>query len=101
MLSNVGGLEKKNRGEGGHRREVQNFCNFVCFEILGISYRSRLDWGSYIVSITKTAYKKIGALISSMKFLTLYLYESTIRTCLEYCCYVWADAPSCYLDWIC
>ena len=28
----------------------------------------------------------------------LYLYRSTIRPCMEYCCHVWADAPSCYLD---
>ena len=37
-----------------------------------------------------------------MKFLSpevaLYLYKSTIRPCMEYCCHVWAGAPSCYLD---
>ena len=37
-----------------------------------------------------------------MKFLfhevALYLYKSTIYTCMEYCCHVWADAPSCYLE---
>ena len=36
-----------------------------------------------------------------MKFLSpevaLYLYKSTIRPCMEYCCHVWAGAPSCYL----
>ena len=46
--------------------------------------------------------KKIGALISSMKFLSpevaLYLYKSTICPCMEYFCHVWAGAPSCYLD---
>ena len=61
-----------------------------------------LDWGSYIVSIAKTASKKIGALIHSMKFLSpevaLYLYKSTIQPCMEYCCHVWAGAPSCYLE---
>ena len=45
---------------------------------------------------------KIGALICSMKFLSpevvLYLYKSTIRPCMEYCCHVWAGAPSCYLE---
>ena len=55
-----------------------------------------------IISIAKTASKKIGALIHSMKFLSpevaLYLYKSTIRPCMEYCCHVWAGAPSCYLD---
>ena len=37
-----------------------------------------------------------------MKFLSLavalYLYKSTIRVCMEYCCHVWAGAPSCYLE---
>ena len=72
------------------------------FKMLGLTFSSKLDWGSYIVSITKTASKKIGALIRSMKFLSpevaLYLYKSTIRPCMEYCCHVWAGAPSCYLE---
>ena len=62
----------------------------------------KMDGGSYIISIVKTASKKIGALIRSMKFLSpevaLYLYKSTIRPCMEYCCHVWAGAPSCYLE---
>ena len=70
--------------------------------MLGLTFSSKLDWGSYIISIAKTASKKIGALIRSMKFLSpevaLYLYKSTIRSCMEYCCHVWAGAPSCYLD---
>ena len=28
----------------------------------------------------------------------LYLYKSTICPCMEYCCHVWAGAPSCYLE---
>ena len=28
----------------------------------------------------------------------MYLYKSTMQPCMEYCCYVWACAPSCYLD---
>ena len=28
----------------------------------------------------------------------LYLYKSTTRPCMEYCCHVWAVAPSCYLE---
>ena len=73
---------------------------------------SKLDWGSYIISIANTPSKKIGALIRSMKFLSpevaLYLYKSTIRPCMEYCRHGWAGAPSCYLElpdnlqkWIC
>ena len=72
------------------------------FILLGLTFSSKLDWGSYIVSPAKTASKKIGALIRSMKFLSaevaLYLYKSTIRPCMEYCCHVWAGAPSRYLD---
>ena len=72
------------------------------FKMLGLTYSSKLDWGSYIISIAKTASKKIGALICSMKFLSpevaLYLYKSTIWSYMEYCCHVWAGAPSCYLD---
>ena len=72
------------------------------FKMLGLSFSSKLDWGSYITSITKTASKKIGALIHSMKFLSpevaLYLYKSTIRSSIEYSCHIWAGAPSCYLE---
>ena len=72
------------------------------FKMLGLTFSSKLDWDSYIVSIAKTASKKIGALIHSMKFLSpevaLYLYKSTIRPCIEYYCHVWAGAPSCYLE---
>ena len=72
------------------------------FKMLGLTFSSKLDRGSYIISIAKTASKKIGALIRSMKFLspevTLYLYKSTICPCMEYCCHVWAGAPNCYLE---
>ena len=62
--------------------------------------------------IAKTDYKKIGTLIISIKFLSpeaaLYLYKSTTCSCMEYCCYVLAGAPNCYLElldklqkWIC
>ena len=72
------------------------------FKLLGLTVSSKLDWGSYIVSIAKTASKKIGALIHSMKFLSpevvQYLYKSTIGPCMEYCCHVWTGTPSCYLD---
>ena len=70
--------------------------------MLGLTFSSKLDWGSYIASIAKTASKKIGALIRSMKFLSpeiaLYIFKSIIRPCMEYCCHVWAGAPSCYLE---
>ena len=43
------------------------------FKMLVLTFSSKLDWGSYIISIAKTASKKIGALISSqllLKFLS-------------------------------
>ena len=56
------------------------------FNMLGLIFSFKLDWGSYIISIAKNSSKKIGALIRSMKFLSpevaLYLCKSTI-------CYAW------------
>ena len=72
------------------------------FEMLGLTFSSKLDWGSYIISIAKSASKKIGALIRSVRLFSpevaLYLYKSTILPCMEYCCHAWAGAPSCYLE---
>ena len=72
------------------------------FNMLGLTISSKLDWSSYIISIAKTASKKIGALIRSMMFpspeVVLYLYKSTIQPCMEYCCHVWAGAPSHFLE---
>ena len=55
------------------------------FLMLGLTFSSKLDWGSYVISITKTAFKKIGVLIRSMRFLSpeVALYR-----------YVWAGVPS-------
>ena len=62
------------------------------FKMMGLTFSSKLDRGSYIISIANTASKKFGALICSMKFLSpevaLYLYKSTIQLCMEYCCHV-------------
>ena len=70
--------------------------------MLGLTFSSKLDWGSHIFSIAKTASKKIEALIRSMKFVSLevalYLYKSTMRPWVEYCCHVWAGARTCYFQ---
>ena len=79
--------------------------------MFGLTFSTKLDLDSYIISIAKTASKKIGALIRSMKFLSpeiaLCLYKSTIQPCMKYC-HVWTCAPSCDLElldkiqkWIC
>ena len=61
-------------------------------KMMGLTFSCKLNWDSYIISIAKTASKKIGALIHSMKFLSsevaLYLYKSTVQPCMEYCCHV-------------
>ena len=73
-------------------------------KMMGLTFSSKLDWGSFIISITKSASKKIGALIRSMKFLSpevaLHLYKSTIRPCMAYFGHVWAGAPNCYLEFL-
>ena len=55
--------------------------------MLRLTFSSKLDWGSYVISIAKTASKKIGALTRSMKFISpevaLCLYKSTIRPCVR------------------
>ena len=68
------------------------------FKMLGLTFSSKLDWGSYIISIAKTASKKIGALILSMKFLSPEIVMYTICPCMQYCCCVWAGAASCYVE---
>ena len=70
------------------------------FKIL--TFSSKLGWGFCIISIAKTACKKIGVLIHSMKCLSseiaLYLFKSTIEFGMEYYCHVWVGPPSCYLE---
>ena len=66
--------------------------------MLKLTFSSKLDWGSYIISIAKTASKKFGAFNLLSPVVALYLYESTIQTCVEYSCHVWVGAPSCYLE---
>ena len=62
-------------------------------KMVWLTFSSKLDWGSYIISIT---------LIRSMKFLSpevvLYLCKSALCPCMEYCCHVLADVPSCYWE---
>ena len=66
------------------------------FKMLGLTLFSKLDWGSYMVSFAKTASKKIGTLICSLKFLSpevaLYLskvYHTAmyriLLSCLGWC----------------
>ena len=71
------------------------------FKMLGLT-SFKLDWDFCIISIAKTASKKIAALIRSMRFFSpevaLYLYKSTKCPCMEYCCHISAGAPSWHLE---
>ena len=94
--------QSKNTGAIDVKMDGSVFEEKTSFKMLGLTFSSRLDWGSYIASIAKTVSKKIGALIRSVKFLSpevaLYLYKSTIQPCMEYCCHVWVGGPSSYLE---
>ena len=57
------------------------------FKMLGLTFSSKLDWGCYIISIVKTASKKIAALICFMKFF-FFLRLLCISTSLSYI-HVW------------
>ena len=56
--------------------------------MLGLTFFSKLGWGSYIISIAKFLSLEVA----------LYLYKSTICPCTEYYCHSWADAPRCCLE---
>ena len=60
--------------------------------MMGLTFSSKLDWGSCIISIAKTTTKKIGALIHSMKFLSAEVAHVTMHeillSCLGWCSYV-------------
>ena len=79
---------------------------WVCFQeknhlLRNCGCLSHLNWikAQHIISIAKTASKKIGALICSTKFFSaevaLHLYKSTILPYMEYCCHVSVGAPAC------
>ena len=67
----------------------------LSFKMMKLTISSKLDWGSYIISIANSVSKKIGAIICYMKFIsldvTLYLYKSIICPCMEYCCHIWTS----------
>ena len=93
--NNTGSIDVKM--DGSVLEEISSFN-----KMLGLTFSSKLYWGSYILSTDKTASMKIGALIRSVKFLSpevaLHLYKSTIRLCMEFCRHIRAGAPSCYLE---
>ena len=71
------------------------------FKILGLPFFSKLDWGSYIVSMIKLLNRKLESIFVLWGFfllLLLCLYKSIKQSCMEYSCHVWAGASNCYLE---
>ena len=58
----------KNNGSIDMKMDGSVFEEKSSFKMMGWTFSSKLDWGSYIISIAKIASKKTGALIRSMKF---------------------------------
>ena len=72
-------------------------CWIFFFFLIGLRV---LHWLYYFGFITSL--KKIEAWICCMKFLppeaAVYLYKSSLRSCMKTCYHTCADSPSCYLD---
>ena len=70
--------------------------------LLGLDISTNTGWEMYISGIAKSASMRVGCLYRARKFLppevTLYLYKTTIRPLMEYCCHIWAGAPACHLS---
>ncbi len=69
--------------------------------LLGLTLTADLRWNKYIESIASSTARKVGSLCRARKFFSpesiLQIYKTTIRPCMEYCCHIWAGAPSAYL----
>ena len=62
------------------------------FRLLGLDISTNVSWERYISGIAKSASMRVGCLSRARKFLThdatLYLYTTTIRPLMEYCCHI-------------
>ena len=76
--NNTGAIDMKMDGSAPEEKSSK---------MLGLTFSSKLNWQSHSIFIAKTASKKIGSLIRSMKFLSpevaLHLYKSTIWPCMK------------------
>ncbi|XP_047998106.1 uncharacterized protein LOC125235552 [Leguminivora glycinivorella] len=61
-------------------------------ELLGVSLKSNLNFGSIIESRAKNAAKKLGVLFKVKRYFTpnqlISLYQAQVRSCVEYCCHL-------------
>ena len=82
--------QSNNTGAIDVRMDASVLEEISSFKMLGLSFSSKLDYSSYIISITN------GAFTHSEKFLSpevaLYLNISTLHPFLKYCCHFWAAA---------
>ena len=69
---------------------------------IGLTDSTDMSWKSYIQSISKQAAQRVGCLYRASRYLppqtVQYLYKSTIRPVMEYCCHLWAGAPRTHLN---
>ena len=59
------------------------------FKMLGLNFSSKLDWGSYMSLLLELPPRKLGPClfyeVVRSPEVALYLYKSTICSCMEYC----------------
>ncbi|CAH2217294.1 jg22198 [Pararge aegeria aegeria] len=71
-------------------------------QLLGVNISSNLNFGQYIESRAKTAGKKLGNLNMVKRYFTpeqlLTLYQSQVRSCMEYCSHLWDGSAKYQLD---
>ena len=82
------------------KTQLVSFDQFNEIMMLGLSFSSKLNWGSYVISIAKSASNKIGTLIFSIKFLSseVALYFYNLPNSLAENTNVWTGALTCYLE---
>ena len=87
-------FDQSNNATANNVKTDEFFEEKSSFKMLGFCFSSQLGWGSIfeIESETKTASKKTGALVDSLKSISrqvaLYLYKSIIRPGMKYSCHV-------------
>ena len=69
------------------------------FKMLGLTFSSKLDWGSYIIYIAKTVSKKIGALIRSIIFFLLRLLCISLNLTYTWSYHTLVDVLLNWLKW--
>ena len=71
------------------------------FKMLGLTLSFKLDWSFKFLHYLyckncRQENWNFNLFYEVFLKVALYLYKSTIHPCIEYCCHVWAGAPSCY-----